>query len=107
MTLGVSFLFATINVFFRDINQLVGFISTLFLFLSPVFYPINNLPIFFQNVLKFNPITIPIIEFRNQIFFGNSFNYQDWFLSLIFSMLCFCLAYKIFDINKKRFSDEI
>ena len=107
VTLGISFFFATINVFLRDISQLVGFFSTLFLFLSPVFYPIDNLPIKFQYLLKLNPITIPIIEFRNQVFFGASFNYHDWSLSLLFSVIVFFIGYKLFDINKKKFSDEI
>ena len=107
MTLGISFLFATINVFYRDLSQIVGFISTLFLFMSPVFYPITNLPIFFQNILKFNPITIPIIEFRNQIFTDINFNLLDWSLSIVISIFIYCIGYKIFEINKKRFSDEV
>ena len=107
MASGISFLFATINVFFRDISQIVSFVSTLFLFLSPVFYPIKELPLILQYILKLNPITIPIIEFRNQVFFNTRFDYENWTFSLIFSIIVFSLSYKLFENNKKKFSDEL
>ena len=47
---GVTFLFSAINVRFRDIRQGLPFLVMLWLFLSPVAYPLDN-PLFALNPL--------------------------------------------------------
>src|SRR6185436_21108526 len=38
LTVGLSFMIATLNVFYRDIAQLVGIVLSLGFFLTPIFY---------------------------------------------------------------------
>ena len=58
--LGLSLLLSALTVYFRDIMQVTGFVSTFLLFMAPVFYPLASAPHGLQTALLFNPLTIPI-----------------------------------------------
>jgi len=55
---------AAIAVFFRDLRHVTGAIATAFLFLSPVFFPVERLPVMVQPFIRLNPLTIPIEQAR-------------------------------------------
>ncbi len=66
LLLGMGWILASLGVYLRDIAQLTGLLSTLLLFLSPIFYPIDALPEAFRPFLYLNPLT-PIIEATRQV----------------------------------------
>jgi lipopolysaccharide transport system permease protein len=47
-TMGVTWIFAAFGVYLRDIGQMTVVITTVALFLSPVFYPVKSLPVKYQ-----------------------------------------------------------
>jgi lipopolysaccharide transport system permease protein len=61
----------TLNVFFRDINFVVGFIFQLLFFLTPIFYPREFVPEEFRGFVDFNPVFYIIHPFRKLIYEGN------------------------------------
>jgi ABC-type polysaccharide/polyol phosphate export permease len=54
LQLGLGWILAIIYVFFRDLAQLLGFLLTLFFYLSPVLYRVNPR---FELVFAWNPMT--------------------------------------------------
>ena len=44
ITLGISWLLASLGVYLRDVSQIIGVVTTVLMFLSPIFYPIVALP---------------------------------------------------------------
>ncbi|MFC1681006.1 ABC transporter permease [Pseudomonadota bacterium] len=72
LALGVSWFLASLGVFLRDVNQVVGIFATMLLFLSPVFYPVSAVPERLQPFLYLNPLTLIIEELRNVMVFGNA-----------------------------------
>jgi len=44
VTMGASWLLASLGVYLRDISKMTGIVATILLFLSPVFYPASALP---------------------------------------------------------------
>lgn len=79
-TAGVAWLLSSLGVFVRDIAQITGVLTTVLMFLSPVFYPVSALPKNYQLWLHLNPLTFIIEEARNVLFFGNE---PDW-IGLVF-----------------------
>lgn len=71
-TMGVAWLFAASGVYFRDLSQLSGFISTILLFLSPVFYPLSAIPEQYHSLYYLNPLTY-IIEVSRELLLTGSF----------------------------------
>ncbi len=70
MVSGTTWLFSALGVYLRDLSQVLPVVSTVMLFLAPVFYPISALPEAFQHYLYLNPLTYIIDESRNLILLG-------------------------------------
>jgi len=72
LTMGASWFLAATGVYIRDIAQATGIITTVLLFLSPVFYPVASVPSELRPLLLLNPLTFIIESARQVLIFGNS-----------------------------------
>ena len=60
------------NVFFRDIQYIYNAVTTAWMYLTPIFYPINALPEQLQWFIKHcNPMYFYVAQFRDLIYLGN------------------------------------
>jgi lipopolysaccharide transport system permease protein len=64
---GLGVLFGTLNVFLRDIQQIVGIGMQFWFWLTPIVYPEAALPGFARDLLAFNPVA-PLISAFHAIF---------------------------------------
>jgi lipopolysaccharide transport system permease protein len=74
---GVSYLFASLGVFIRDLAQITGTLTMILMYMSPILYPLDLVPIAFRPWLNLNPLTIPVTQFRQLILDGTL---PDWSL---------------------------
>lgn len=66
--LGLSMFLAQMSVFFRDIQYIYSVITTAWMYLTPVFYPMEQLPENIQKLIKiFNPMYHYITQFRTLV----------------------------------------
>ena len=63
-SLGVGLLFGALMVVFRDTKNLLGFILQIWMYLSPIIYPISIVPEKYQILFYLNPLTGIIYAFR-------------------------------------------
>lgn len=107
MTLGLSWLFASLGVFMRDVSQFVGVITTLLLFLSPIFYPLVALPEAFRPLMQMNPLTNIVEQTRDVMIWGKSIDWFDWSLQTVLSALVAWLGFAWFRKTRKGFADVL
>ena len=69
-TLGISLLVATANVYFRDMRYLMNVVMNAWYYLTPILYPIENIPEEFQPVFRLNPGFYLVDMFRSPIYYG-------------------------------------
>lgn len=67
---GLAWLLAALGVYLRDIAQLGALVATVFLFLSPIFYPVSTIPAKYQTLVGLNPLTFVVESLRAAIFDG-------------------------------------
>ncbi|HSB64329.1 MAG TPA: ABC transporter permease [Thermoanaerobaculia bacterium] len=65
---GPALILAALNVFFRDLAQLLPPILTIAFYLSPIFYPESMVPAFAARFLAFNPLRDLLALFRAALF---------------------------------------
>ena len=70
--LGLGMLLAAAMVFFRDIQFLWGVLTTIWMYLTPIFYPISALPEAVQAVVKMNPLYFHVTFVRTCVIDGVS-----------------------------------
>ena len=107
MIIGISWLLSALGVFVRDVGQLVGLLTTAMMFLSPIFFPISALPTAYQKIVHLNPLTLPIEQLREVLFFGEL---PDWYmlgwytLAAIFTAF---IGFAFFQKTRKGFADVL
>jgi lipopolysaccharide transport system permease protein len=105
---AMSLLLATLGVFMRDLPQVVTLLIGLLQFLSPVFFPTVSLPMFVQDLLGWNPLTVYIEQVRALVFgVMPSPPLYLWVQSLSVSSFLAVLAYAIFRRVRGGFADVI
>lgn len=68
---GLGFLLAQLHVFFRDIQYIYKAITTAWMYLTPIFYPLEQLPDVVQLLVKsVNPMYYYVAQFRDIVLYG-------------------------------------
>jgi lipopolysaccharide transport system permease protein len=107
VTLGFSWLLASLGTYIRDVGQTVGILTTVLMFLSPVFYPMSSLPEKYHVFLMMNPLTYIIEQAREVLIFGRM---PDWSGLAIYTAVSCCVAwlgYWWFQRTRQGFADVI
>ena len=94
---------SSLGVYVRDIVQTTGIVTTILLFLSPVFFPVSALPSEFQPWLKLNPLTFVIEASRSALIFGGGFDWVWWTWYLIGSLAVAWAGFWWFQKTRPRF----
>lgn len=104
---GISYLLSGLGVYFRDITQLMGLITTILLFLSPVFYPASMLPERLQVIFMFNPLTLIIEQVRAVLLDGGSPDWSGLGLYAIGALLMLAVGIWSFKKMRRGFADVL
>ncbi len=105
--LGLGWLLSALGVFIRDIGQIMNFVISLAMFLSPVFYPLESLSEPMRSWMYFNPLTAIIDNMRRVLLQGL---WPDWnTLALFAAAACAfaVLAAVLFQATRKGFADVL
>jgi lipopolysaccharide transport system permease protein len=107
VTVGVTWLFAALGVYLRDIAQITGLVTMLLMFISPVFYPVSALPPAIREWITLNPLTIPLESARDVLVFGH---WPDWGALALYSVVAMLVmwgGYWWFQRSRKGFADVL
>ncbi len=106
-TLGVTWILASLGVYLRDVQQVVGVMTSVLIFLSPVFYSIEAIPPKFRVVVLINPLTYFVEWSRDVMVFGRVPSFWAWIGLTVLSSLVACLGAWWFRVTRKGFADVL
>jgi lipopolysaccharide transport system permease protein len=106
-TLGVTWMLASLGVFMRDVGQTIGILTTVLMFMSPVFYPVSALPVQFQGVMLLNPLTFIIEQTRVVAISGQMPNWSGLTIYTLVALVVMWLGYAWFQKTRKGFADVL
>jgi lipopolysaccharide transport system permease protein len=107
LTLGVSFLVASLNVLYRDIRFIVPLGMQIWMYASPVIYPVSSVPQSLHWLYGLNPMVGIIDTYRQVILVGEPPNIFFLLLSTAVSIVLFLGGYFIFKRLEPIFADVI
>jgi len=105
LALGISWFFASLGVYVRDLGQGVGLLTQVLLFLSPVMYPTTAIPEAFRVWFNLNPLTSILNDFRATLLWGQVLDWPLWMVWFVVSALVAWLGYAWFIKTKPGFAD--
>ena len=104
---GVSLFIASLGVYLRDIQQLIGILTQMLFFMTPIFYPISIVPEKLRWILEFNPLSPIVEETRKVLLYGQLPDPGVCLTSYILSFVVFQLGLVWFMKTKKGFADVL
>lgn len=107
LTLGLSWLLASLGVYLRDVTQFITILTTVLMFLSPVFYSVSSLPAAYRPFLRANPLTLTIEQARDVMIWGKAPDWAAWGAYLLASLLVAWLGFAWFQKTRKGFADVL
>jgi lipopolysaccharide transport system permease protein len=105
LTLGLSWLAASLGAFLRDTPQFTQLLLMVWLYLTPIYYPEEMIPPRFQWISQFNPIAPLVRSYRRILLEGQWPDWQGLAFTLTFALVCFIFGYWWFERTKKAFAD--
>lgn len=107
LALGLAWVLAAIGAYFRDVGQSISIVTTILLFLAPVFYPMESLPDSIQPLIMANPLTFVIEQARNVLIWGKTPDLIGLAKYLTISLICLWTGFAFFQIARKGFADVL
>ncbi len=105
--LGVGMIFSSMTTKYKDLSFLLSFGIQLFMYITPVVYPVSAIPEKYQFFLYANPLS-PIFECFRYAFLGvGSFSGIDLLFSSGIILCILMLGTLIFNTVEKNFMDTV
>ena len=104
---GTGLIISSLTTKYRDLNVLVSFGLTLWMYLTPVVYPVSQIPESFRFIMLLNPVA-PIMETFRYAFLGSgSFELFFLLISAAVTAVLLILGMIVFNQVEKNFIDTV
>ena len=107
LALGVGMWLSALNVKYRDIRYAIPFLIQLWMFASPIIYPVSMLPARWQWLLMLNPLTGIIQNFRIALFGNAPFEWKSLGISVLITVVVLVYSAYSFRRMERHFADVI
>jgi lipopolysaccharide transport system permease protein len=107
LTIGLSWLLASLGVFFRDLSEIMRIVVTAWTFLTPIMYPIEMIPESYRVYMFLNPMTAIVEGYRDLILKGSIPHWEGLAWTGLLGLLTALIGYFWFSRTKREFADVI
>ncbi len=106
--LGITFVLSSVNLFYRDVRHVVPLLTHVWMYLTPIIYPISRVPERFLPVYMISNPMAPIIDsFRKTALVGEAPVYLYLGISAAVSVTLLCFGYRLFKRLEPSFAELI
>ena len=107
LIIGATWGLSSLGVYLRDVSQFTGILTTVLMFLSPIFYPVESLPQEYRNLLFLNPLTPAIEQVRSVLFWGAAPDLTALSIYFLITLVFAWLGFAWFQKTRKGFADVL
>ena len=106
-TVGLALAACAVQVYVRDVEQLVGQVLSLALYLTPVLYSVQMLPDWIQTMMPFNPMTPFAESFRSAWIIGLGVSWVSLMQAVVYAAVSLGVGAWIFQRVEANFEDVL
>jgi teichoic acid transport system permease protein len=103
LNLGLALLFAALNVYMRDVQQLLGYLVRILFFTTPVLYPVSLLPSGIRTAMAFNPL-YPVFAAYQEVVGGGVPTFGQLAGALFWAVLFLVVGAGLFLSHERAFA---
>lgn len=105
--LGLSFIVSALNVYFRDLEHILGIVTMAWMYGTPILYDINMVPENLQPIFNLNPMTPIIVAIRDILYYKRMPDLSHMGAIFVWSIGFIIMGYFIFQKLQKGFVEEL
>jgi len=105
--LGVGTLIASLTTKYRDLALTVGFGVQLWMYATPVVYPMSQVPEKWRWIMMLNPMTAVVETFRYAFLGAGMVDARIWGLGIAVVLITLVLGVLLFSRTEKTFMDTV
>ena len=112
MGMGLGIIISSMTTKYRDLSVLVGFGVQLWMYATPIVYPLSQLTEKFhaewiQTIVKFNPVTMPVEMFRFAVIGKGTIEPLYLAISWAFTIVVVIFGIMVFNKVERTFMDTV
>ena len=107
LTMGFTWFLASVGVYLRDTGHTVVILTTILLFLSPIFFPSTAVPPEFRFLIRLNPLTFVVEQARAVLTFGSAPDFPWLAVVTVQNLLVAAAGLWWFQKTRRGFGDVI
>lgn len=111
LSLGIVFILSALNVYFQDIEHIIGFILQMGFYGTPIIYDlkayVGTSHMTLMKLINLNPLTTIINSYRDLFLYHTMPNWTNLGLVFVLGLIVLVVGYKIFKKLEKGFAEEL
>jgi lipopolysaccharide transport system permease protein len=107
LSLGFGIIFSSLTAKYRDLTFLLQFGVQLWMYITPVIYPLNSIPVEKQWIVQLNPMTSVIETFKYSTISSGVFSWAWLLYSFGFMIFLLVIGIIVFNKIEKGFMDTV
>lgn len=107
LALGLTFICAALNVYFRDLEHILGIVTMAWFYLTPIVYTADMVPPEFVHYFDLNPMKAVIEAYRDILYYKQMPQFGALGGMFIFSVVIIVVGYMIFQRLQRHFVEEL
>lgn len=104
---GLSLFFTTLNVLYKDTQNLLEPVLLAWFYLSPIVYQSTNIPAQFHWITYCNPMAVFLNSYRSLVLYGSPPSATNVLLMIVFTILSVGIGTIVYKKNRALFADVI
>jgi len=104
---GIALLVAALNLFYRDIQYLLNLILLLWMYVTPIMYPIEIIPAKYRFIMSLNPMAVIVNAYRQVLLSGKDPNVASLSVAAVVSVAVFVFGFIVFKKLEGEFADYV
>ncbi len=105
--LAVGIIISALTTKYRDLAILVSFGLNLWMYLTPVVYPISEVPEKYRTAIMLNPMSAIIQNYKFAMLGIGNFEIIPWIISIILTLILFVGGTLLFNSVERTFMDTV
>lgn len=107
LALGIAMLVSALTVYFRDLEYILGIISMIWMYLTPIIYSVEQVPKEIMSIFNINPMTPIVIAYRDILYYKRIPEIATLGHAAILGIVILIIGCYAFNRLKRHFAEEL
>lgn len=105
--LGMGIIISSLTTRYRDLSFMVGFATQLWMYATPIVYPLSQIPERWQSIYLLNPMAAPVETFRSVVLGKGTVTPELWLASGLITMATVLGGLALFSRAERNSMDTV